>query len=188
MNYPVYPDTGFQRFLETEIAPPAFCAWAGVRTLEQAWAECERADWMLWLASRAGVVEQRKVIQAACAGVRTAISSTTDPRAVDCLYVVERWVQGEASEAEVRQARKNAYAAYETSDVAVAACQLAMREPVRAVEAAAGIAGGFTDQDRETQKARLKQMADLVRKVIPEITVRGRNGAALDWIYLGKGG
>ena len=26
--------------------------WVGARTLEQAWAECERPDWMLWLHAR----------------------------------------------------------------------------------------------------------------------------------------
>ena len=28
--------------------------WVGDRTLDQAWAECERPDWMLWLHARSG--------------------------------------------------------------------------------------------------------------------------------------
>jgi hypothetical protein len=30
-------------------------SWVGDRTLEQAWTECERGDWMLWFAHKVGV-------------------------------------------------------------------------------------------------------------------------------------
>lgn len=44
--------------------------WIGNRTLSRAWAECERADWMLWIASRldgrCGWPDLTVVVRAAC--------------------------------------------------------------------------------------------------------------------------
>ena len=46
-------------------------AWVGNRDITAAWAECERADWMLWLADR--VMARKPVVLAACACARTAL-------------------------------------------------------------------------------------------------------------------
>lgn len=44
-------------------------AWVGDRDLAAAWAECQRGDWMLWLAARFGV--DRRLIEE----VRTAAAA-----------------------------------------------------------------------------------------------------------------
>jgi hypothetical protein len=52
-------------------------AWVGDRTLEEAWLECERADWMLWLAAKmlgqSGWPSHQDLVLAACDCAETAL-------------------------------------------------------------------------------------------------------------------
>ena len=56
--------------------------WAGERTPQQAWDECERADWLLWWSAATGA-DRKEVVLAACAcamqrGVRAAYAGGRD--------------------------------------------------------------------------------------------------------------
>ncbi len=45
--------------------------WLGDRTGAEAWALCERADWMLWLVAR--IASRQTLVRAACACARTVL-------------------------------------------------------------------------------------------------------------------
>ena len=111
-------------------------AWVGDRDITAAWAECQRADWMLWLAGR--VVARPLVVLAACACARTALRYVLagEDRPRVAIETAERWARGEATIAEVRSAA--AYVAYAAATVYAA----------------------------DGRKVALAQMADLVRGII----------------------
>lgn len=46
--------------------------WLGNRTASKAWAECERADWLLWWAARDGA-DHVVMVRAACACARRSL-------------------------------------------------------------------------------------------------------------------
>ena len=98
-------------------------AWVGDRDITAAWAECERADWMLWLAGR--VVARPLVVLAACACARTALRYVLagEDRPRVAIETAERWARGEATIAEVRSAYADA--AYAAADACAAAAAYA---------------------------------------------------------------
>jgi hypothetical protein len=51
--------------------------WAGTRTAQQAWDECERADWLLWWAWMVGRDNRAALIRATCRGPRRALRFVT---------------------------------------------------------------------------------------------------------------
>jgi hypothetical protein len=100
--------------------------WVGERTLEQAWADCERGDWMLWLAARAAVRRQ-DIVLAACDCARLALRYVPEgehrPRVA--IATAEAWAVGVATMDEVRAAYAAAYAAYAAAAAADAAAAYA---------------------------------------------------------------
>jgi len=70
--------------------------WAGNRrTLKQVWADCPRADWLIWVALKAGVA-RRIAVRAACDCVRTTLCYV--PKGEDrprlAIEAAEAWCQG----------------------------------------------------------------------------------------------
>jgi hypothetical protein len=100
-------------------------AWVGTRTLTEAWAQCERADWMLWLAAK--VLDRKLLVLAACACARTALVHVPpgEDRPLRAIETAERWARGEATEEEVGVAVDDAYAAYAAAAAAYAAAHAA---------------------------------------------------------------
>ena len=92
--------------------------WVEGRTLAEAWAECQRADWMLWLAGR--TMDRRLVVLATCAAVRPALEHAPagegGPRRA--IETAEAWARGEATEDEVRAAASAASAAWAAAEAA----------------------------------------------------------------------
>ena len=102
--------------------------WArGYDSLDTAWAACERADWMLWLAARVceerGSEAHKRLVLAACACARTALRYVPDgedrPRIT--IETAERWGRGETTDAELDAA----WAAGDAGDAAGAAASAA---------------------------------------------------------------
>jgi hypothetical protein len=87
--------------------------WADGKTLSDVYKQLHRADWWLWLATRAGV-DRRRVALAACACARTALKYAPEgeKRPLHAIELTERWGRGEPGVTleQVRQAA--AYAAY----------------------------------------------------------------------------
>jgi len=143
-------------------------AWVGNRDITAAWAECERADWMLWLADR--VMARKPVVLAACACARTALQYVPagEDRPRVAIETTEAWARGEVTIAEVRTAdayaaayaAAYAYAAYAAYAAAAAYAYAAAYVAAYAAAAAAAYA------DATARKVALAQMADLVRGII----------------------
>ena len=97
-------------------------------TFAEAWQECERGDWMLWLAGRACGGPRSKsrkvVVSAACECARTAWKwmPKTGKEAIE---TAEKWTRGEATLGQVRTAADAAYAASVAADAAGAAAYAA---------------------------------------------------------------
>ena len=95
--------------------------WASrFATPEQAWAACERGDWMLWLVGRAGI-EREKLVLVACECARLALPHTSDERVKKAIEVTEAWARGEVAIEDVRAARQGALAARNAAAAYVAA-------------------------------------------------------------------
>jgi len=89
---------------------------------QKAWGECERGDWMLWLLSWQSEDSEprKKLVYTACQCARLALPNIKDERARKCIETTEAWIRGEASIAQVKDARSAAYDAafFAASDVA----------------------------------------------------------------------
>jgi hypothetical protein len=88
--------------------------WVGRRSVEEAWKECDRGDWLLWIAARVGV-EHKKVVFAACQCVRLALPRVRagENRPRKAIETAEAWCKGKAKRKDVRDA---AYAALAYAD------------------------------------------------------------------------
>jgi hypothetical protein len=111
-------------------------------TLAEAWEQCHRPDWMLWVMDRIGYPRDDKNLRLFavwCARKtpmhdgRTTDALLTDPRSVAAIEVAERFANGNATEAELAAAEAAAWAAaWAAAEDAAAA----------AARAAAGAAAG----------------------------------------------
>jgi len=86
-------------------------------TLQQAWNVCERGDWMVWLiAIQSGDPEsksRKKLALLLCRIVRPVLKFVPedDKRPLIAIETTEKWVRGEASLQDVRDAAYAVYAA-----------------------------------------------------------------------------
>ena len=86
--------------------------------LESAWNACEHPDWMIWLLRRLQFQERATYCLFACRCVRdTPLADgskvwglLTDPRSRAAVEVAERFARGEATPAELAEARRAAAA------------------------------------------------------------------------------
>ena len=147
-----------QVLLKQMHACPEAVEWVGDRDLAKAWAECERADWMIWFAAKKA--DRKLVVLAECACARPALKYVPEgedwPRIA--IETAEAWARGEATIEQVRTAADAAYAADKA--LAVYAAYDAAVYAVIAQYAACGAS------DAARVKA-LADMADIVRKIIP---------------------
>jgi len=89
----------FKDKLEEMNACPEAIDWVGDKTLKQAWDQCERGDWMMWLAKR-------------CAA-RLVEHLMTNERSLKALDVADEFSKGKATEHNLKEAAAAAYhAAY----------------------------------------------------------------------------
>ena len=125
-------------------------------SLAEAWAECERGDWMLWLSGKLsgepGSDSRKRVVLTACECARLALPYVKkgEKRPLKAIETAEAWVRGEpdVTLADVRDAAADAA---DAADAAGAAAY--------AAGAAAG-AAGVRDKIQ-------KKCADIVRKHYP---------------------
>ena len=119
--------------------------WAmGFPSLEAAWHVCQRSDWMIWLLIRTGSWDDATVRRFACRCVReTPLADgqavwdlLTDERSRHAVVMAERYIDGDATEADLRDAREAAW------EAAGEAAGEAAREAAGAAWEAAGEAAG----------------------------------------------
>ena len=164
--------------------------WCGSRGLVEAWRECPRGDWMLWLAGRIDI-DRKLLVLAACDCAETALQYVPEgeDRPAKCIQVARNWCEGTASMDDVKAARRDAYAAYPAADAAAYAAADAAADAAIAyaaaayaaadadaaayaaiADAAAAYAAADAAADAASANARrksLKTCANLVRKRIP---------------------
>ena len=84
--------------------------WVGRRGLKKAWAECERADWMLWLCGKMvdkpGWPTRKKLTLIACDCASRALKHVTEgeDRPRKAIETARDWVKGKATIEQVRAA------------------------------------------------------------------------------------
>jgi len=95
--------------------------------LPEAWAKCERGDWMLWLAAKAKFCTRQQLVLAACECARLALKYVKkgEMRPSVAIEIAEAWAQGKATLEQVRAAAAAADAAYAASAAAAAAADAA---------------------------------------------------------------
>ena len=107
-------------FLKKNHACAPSLEWLQSRTLAEVWEQCERGDWLLWLAAKAGV-DRKRLVMAACACARLALVHVPpgEERPRVAIETAEAWCRGEATIEQVKEARRNAAAAaYAAADAA----------------------------------------------------------------------
>ncbi len=155
--------------------------WYNDRPSDQAWQDCPRGDWMLWIATRLGV-DHKLLVAAVCDCIDTILHHVPDDelRPRQAIETVRRWIKGEASLNEVRAASDAAsnaatsYAAYNAANAAsYAATYNASHIASYAANPAsyAANAASYIATAGDSTKAE-KIMADIVRKRIPWETIR----------------
>lgn len=99
--------------------------WASGKTLSQAWSECHRADWMLWLLGRSSI--NKKIIATiAVEFAETCVHNAKDyPAVAECITTVKKYLSGQATQEELAAARSAALAAAEVAEVAGVAASAA---------------------------------------------------------------
>ena len=85
--------------------------WVGDKTIEQAWNECQRGDWLLWLAAKLDI-DRKILVYAASQCARTSLQYVPidEKRPLIAIETAERWTRGEATLDEVKIAADAAYA------------------------------------------------------------------------------
>ena len=124
-------------------------------TLEAAWNNCERGDWLLWLAAKAGV-DRKLVVSAACDCAETSSYLWTDDRPRLAIETARRWVLGEATIEEVRSAAAAAAAAADAAYAAAAAAAYAAYAAYAAAYAADAYAADAADARKIQQDLNLQ--------------------------------
>ena len=85
-------------------------AVANCRDMGEAWATA-RPDWLVWIATRPGVLDDRTLRLFAVWSARQVQHLITDPRSLAALDVAERHADGLATDKELRAACASAWAA-----------------------------------------------------------------------------
>jgi hypothetical protein len=85
--------------------------WVGNKTIEQALADSQRGDWLLWLAKKLDLpLNKLTLAKARCA--KTVIHLMKDQRNIDAVNVAEKFGLDECTIEELNTAAYYAYAAY----------------------------------------------------------------------------
>lgn len=150
-----------------------------------AWCDCPRGDWLLWLAGTGGV-DRRLVVLAACDCARLALSHVPegDLRPLRAIEAGEAWARGQSLHlrASYAYAYADAVAAYAASSYARYAASAsyasasyafyATAATDAASYAACAAAYAATADATAARAASLAACADLVRARIPAETMR----------------
>jgi hypothetical protein len=130
-----------------------------------AWRDCNRADWMLWIAGRLNI-DKKLIVLAACDCAETTLKYVPDgeERPAKAIQTSRNWCNGTAT---IQECRDAAYAAADAAAYAAYAAAYAAYAAADAAYAAAYAAyDAYAAADAARAKAH-KTNTDLVRKRIP---------------------
>jgi hypothetical protein len=147
-----------QKLNDLDACSPAM-EWLGERDAAQMWAECERGDWMLWLAKRLGV-NKRQLTLAKGKVAETVKHLMKDERSRNAVEVAIRYGYSEATEDELYAADADAaYAAAAAAD-AYADAYAAYAAAYADADAAYAAAAAAADADDAAYAAYAAAYAD----------------------------
>ena len=148
--------------------------WAkGYPTLTTAWAACDRADWMLWLAGKVcrTLPQRKRLVLAACACARTALRyvKVGEKRPRAAIRTAERWAHGDRSVSlqDVRSAADAAIAVYAANAAYAVTSAVYAAHAVYAAAAYAAYAVTSAAAADAVRTTTLARMAKIVRKHYP---------------------
>jgi hypothetical protein len=170
----------FQDKLIAMQACSAACKYAEqFSDLQAAWNACERGDWMLWLLGRVDTSEPwsdaRKPLLAAALDCAETSKHLWKPATIAGVATLRKWIAGETSLTEAKQAREDLYAAAAAAATAAAyaayaatATAAAATDATDAAYAATATATATATAAATAARAKiLKNCADIVRKNFP---------------------
>lgn len=100
--------------LARSMADPGLIRYArNYSDLESLWADCPRAEWLLWMLRRYDRSSRPQLRAFACLCARRFWSRFSDARSRNAVSIAERFAQGEAMSMELQVARDGAKAAAE---------------------------------------------------------------------------
>ena len=142
--------------------------------LQQAWDNCQRGDWMIWLINKMEWSNDKDLRLMAVAFARQVQHLMNDQRSINALDVAQRYANGEATVDELRAARDAAWAAWAAAEAAWAAWAAAeaaraaawAAEAAEAAEAAAWAAWAAA----EAAEAAGADQANIIRQYLPTVT------------------
>jgi len=146
---------------------------------QAAWDNCERGDWMLWLAGKTAgkpkSVKRKKLVLCACECARLALKYVPkgEDRPLKCIETAEAWARGEDSYDDLVEARRaasasaSASAAYASASASAASASAASASAYASASDAAAYAASAYDAAYVTKT--LKECADIVRKHYPKV-------------------
>jgi hypothetical protein len=160
-------------------------AWAAGKTLEQAWQECQRPDWMLWLLGQSAVNKKVIVTIAVEFAEQCVSNASAYPAVAQCIAVVKRFLNGEAGPEELSAARSAAWsAAWSAASAALSAAESAARSAAwsarsaaRSAESAARSAAwsaesaAWSAAESAAWSAAESAASEIVRKHVPTSTI-----------------
>ena len=140
-------------------------ALANCDSMIAAW-QTLRPDWLIWVATRPGVLTDRELRLFAVFCARQVEHLLTDQRSKDAILVAERFAKGEATTAELDAAWAAAYAAYAARNAAWNAARAAAVAAMAAAAArvAADTAAAVADVAAAASDAARAAQADWLRQ------------------------
>ena len=95
--------------------------WAEGKTLSQAWQECQRADWMLWLLGRSQINKKIIATIAVEFAEQYSVNAKEYPAVAECITTVKKYLSGQATQEELAAAESAALAAESAAELAARA-------------------------------------------------------------------
>lgn len=107
--------------------------WAAGKTLSQAWQECQRSDWMLWLLGRSQI-DKKTIATIAVEFAETCVHNAKNyPAVAECITTVKKYLSGQATQEELAAAESSAWSSVLAAE---SAAELAARAAAWAALAA----------------------------------------------------
>jgi len=149
-----------QEFCDTHYACRKGREWAlaNCASMQEAWDTAPNPRWVVWIATRKGVLNHRELVQFSLYCARSVQHLMKDVRSIQTLDIVERWLEGGVSTEELQQAKIASYASYAASYAAdVADADVADADAYAAYAAAAAADVADADAVRQKQAAWLRE-------------------------------
>jgi hypothetical protein len=143
-----------------------WCKYNDIVSLEQAWQQCKRGDWLLWLAHTLGV-DKRKLILAKAKCAATVLHLMMYERSKKAVEVAIKYGVGEATEEELVAAYGYVTSRH-TSLYADAAAAYVFFKDGYASATAVSAAWASESLGSDAWEANRKETADICREVLTE--------------------